>query len=102
MKQETMRSCIGCGAKKPKKELIRVVRQQGETESEIHLDFTGRSNGRGAYLCRDNTCLKRCQKTRGLDRAFREHVNDSVYAALEKEFTKLNEGHGEADGSLKT
>ena len=51
--------------------------------------------------CCDNACLKRCQKTRGLDRAFREHVNDSVYAALEKEFTKLNEGHGEADGAFK-
>ena len=96
-----MRSCIGCGAKKPKKDLIRVVRQQGENESVIRLDFTGRSNGRGAYLCRDSACLMRCQKTKGLNRAFREHVSNSVYTALEKEFTELNEGHGEADGALK-
>lgn len=94
MKQETMRSCIGCGTKKPKNKLIRVVR---EPEGDIHLDASGRCNGRGAYLCRDSVCLQRCQKTRGLDRAFREHVTDSVYAALEKEFTELNEGQCESD-----
>ena len=85
MKQETMRSCIGCGAKKPKKELIRIVR---EPDGSIHPDASGRSNGRGAYLCR---------KTNGLNRAFREQVTSSVYAALEKEFTELNDGPCESD-----
>ena len=94
MKQETMRSCIGCGAKKPKKELIRIVR---EPDGSIHPDASGRSNGRGAYLCRNNACLQRCRKTNGLNRAFREQVTSSVYAALEKEFTELNDGPCESD-----
>ena len=48
-----MRSCIGCGAKKPKRELIRIVR---EPDGSIHPDASDRSNGRGAYLCRDIAC----------------------------------------------
>ena len=45
-----MRKCVGCGEMKNKKELIRVLKTP---EEEILLDATGRKNGRGAYLCRD-------------------------------------------------
>ena len=49
-----MRSCCGCKEKKPKKELIRVVRSP---EGEISFDITGRKAGRGAYICSSKTCL---------------------------------------------
>ena len=46
-KKIPMRQCMGCNEHKPKGELIRVVRSP---EGKISLDFTGKKNGRGAYL----------------------------------------------------
>ena len=47
-KKIPMRRCTGCGEMKEKKSLIRIVRTP---EGEIKLDRTGKTNGRGAYLC---------------------------------------------------
>ena len=46
MKQKKIpqRTCNGCGAQKPKKELVRVVRSP---DGEISLDITGKKPGRG-------------------------------------------------------
>ena len=54
-----MRKCTGCNEMKPKKELVRVVRSP---EGEISLDLTGKKPGRGAYVCRDEECLKKARK----------------------------------------
>lgn len=67
-KKIPMRTCIGCGAVRPKKELIRIVMTK---EGEILLDQTGRANGRGAYLCDDPLCLQKAKKRKGLQKAFR-------------------------------
>ena len=53
--------CTGCGEKKPKRELIRVVKSP---EGVISLDKTGRSPGRGAYVCPNLECLKKARKTK--------------------------------------
>ena len=50
-----MRKCIACGEQKPKKELIRVVKNK---EDEVDVDFTGKANGRGAYICNDKKCFE--------------------------------------------
>lgn len=42
------RQCVGCRVKKPKPELIRVVRAP---DGAISLDARGKAAGRGAYLC---------------------------------------------------
>ena len=55
-KKIPMRQCLGCREMKPKKELIRVVRSP---EGTISLDFRGKANGRGAYVCPDPGCLKK-------------------------------------------
>ena len=49
------RKCIGCGEKKKKTELIRIVRSP---EGEISLDFTGRKPGRGHHSCRDKISFR--------------------------------------------
>ena len=65
-KKVPMRMCLGCREMKPKKELIRVVRDAA-TE-EVRIDETGRSNGRGAYVpSRRNASTAR--EKQGLDRA---------------------------------
>lgn len=74
-KKIPMRTCIGCGISKPKKELIRIVLSE---EGKILLDKTGRANGRGAYLCDDPVCLQRAIKRKALNRAFRTQVPEDA------------------------
>ena len=81
-KKIPMRQCVGCREMKEKRELIRVVKSP---EGNISMDFSGRSPGRGAYLCPDGACLARARKSRALERAFETAIPDAVYDALEKE-----------------
>lgn len=64
-KKVPMRQCVGCGEMKNKREMIRVIKT---SENEIILDATGKKNGRGAYLCADSECLKKAEKSKGLER----------------------------------
>ena len=77
-----MRKCIGCNEMKEKKELVRVVRAP---DGLISLDTTGRSNGRGAYVCRNVLCLQAARKAKRLEKAFGCAVPANVYDRLEEE-----------------
>ena len=82
-KKIPMRQCLGCREMKPKKELIRVVRPpENAADAAIHLDFRGKDNGRGAYVCPDPVCLKKAVKSRALERAFGTAIPQEIYAAL--------------------
>ena len=85
MKKIPMRMCTGCHEMKPKKELIRVVKTP---EGEIKVDFTGKLNGRGAYICKNAECFDKAQKQKALARAFECQITDEVYAELIKEISK--------------
>ena len=78
-KKIPMRQCLGCREMKPKRELIRVVRSP---EGEISLDFRGKANGRGAYICPDPACLKKAEKARALEHAFSTQVPREIYERL--------------------
>ena len=82
MKKIPIRTCIGCNESKPKKELIRVVKSP---EGEISIDFTGKKNGRGAYLCFNVSCLEKAIKTKKLSRIFETQIEDEIYEKLRKE-----------------
>ena len=88
MKKIPMRTCIGCNEKKPKKELIRVVKT---SEGVVFIDFTGKANGRGAYICHDTSCLEKAIKTKRLSRAFEMPIDNEVYEKLKREIE--NEGN---------
>lgn len=74
-----MRMCVGCREMKPKIELIRMVKPQ---DGDCALDFTGKSPGRGAYVCANAECLKKAQKTRALERALDAKIDESVFESL--------------------
>lgn len=74
------RMCTGCREKKPKKELVRIVRSP---EQEITVDFTGKKPGRGAYICANTDCLKKTKKSRGLDRALEVNIRPEIWESLE-------------------
>ena len=68
--------------RKAKRELIRVVRSP---EGNVSLDFGGKMNGRGAYLCPDPECLKKAIRSKALDRSLEVTIPEEVYARLQKE-----------------
>lgn len=80
-----LRKCMGCNEKKPKKELVRVVKSP---EGEVSLDLTGRKPGRGAYVCHDPACLAKARKTRRIDRVLECEIPAEVYDTMETELTR--------------
>jgi predicted RNA-binding protein YlxR (DUF448 family) len=78
-KKIPMRQCLGCREMKPKRELVRVVRSP---EGEVSLDFKGKKPGRGAYVCPQESCLKKAVKTRALDRALEVKIPEEVLSQL--------------------
>lgn len=83
-KKVPMRMCVACREMKPKKELLRVVRTP---EGAVEVDRTGRKNGRGAYLCGTVDCLNKAVKTRALERALQQKIEDTVWETLKEEFS---------------
>ena len=81
-KKIPQRQCMGCRERKAKRELIRVVRTP---EGNVNLDFGGKMNGRGAYLCPQMECLKKALKSKALDRSLEVTIPQEVYDRLEKE-----------------
>lgn len=85
-RKQVLRRCTGCGERKEKRELIRVVRTP---EGEILLDESGRQNGRGAYLCKSAECLQKAAKNKGLSRTLKEAVPKEVLDRIEKEISGI-------------
>ncbi len=81
-KKIPQRQCMGCRERKNKRDMIRVVRR---TDGIVSLDFSGKLGGRGAYVCPDMECLKKCRKSRALERCLEADIPEDVYVRLEKE-----------------
>jgi len=76
------RQCLGCNEHKPKIELLRVVRTP---EGEVVLDFTGKKSGRGAYICRNVSCLRKARRTKRIDKSLDVVIPEAVYDRMESE-----------------
>ncbi|MEE1066667.1 MAG: YlxR family protein [Acutalibacteraceae bacterium] len=81
-KKIPLRKCTGCGEMKPKKELVRVVKTP---DDKVLIDLTGRVNGRGAYICPDEKCLRIARKSKRIERSFQMQIPDEVYDKMEEE-----------------
>lgn len=97
MKQKKipMRRCIGCYESKPKKELLRIVRDR---DGMIRMDFSGKMNGRGAYLCDNAGCFEKMVKGNKLSREFETEVKAETYEALRAQFEKRTEAGSSKSG----
>ena len=81
-KKIPQRQCMGCRERKAKRELIRIVRG---TDGNVSLDFGGKMNGRGAYICPNPECLKKVQKSKALDRSLEVTIPAEVYERMARE-----------------
>ena len=87
-KRIPMRQCIGCREMKQKRELIRVVKSP---QDEISLDFRGKVQGRGAYVCPDMVCLKKAIKSRALERSLDIPIPEEIYENLREQMEVQDE-----------
>ncbi len=87
IKKLPQRKCVGCQNVFPKKELLRIVKN----EEGIFLDPTGKQNGRGAYICKNAGCLETAYKRKNLERSFKCKVEEQVYQSLRQELSDLKD-----------
>lgn len=83
------RTCVICGKKTDKRDLLRLVYQE---EGGLQIDPSGKMEGRGAYLCKEGDCLAKtkwkevCGK---LNRALRTTLSDADQTRLRGHFHHL-------------
>ncbi|MDI9484234.1 MAG: YlxR family protein [Bacillota bacterium] len=80
-KHVPMRTCVGCRETRPKRDLVRVVR---EPDGKVGLDLTGKRSGRGVYICAREECLEKARKGRQLERSLEVSVGEDVFADLKR------------------
>ena len=78
-KHVPFRTCVACQRKRPKRELIRIVRTpEGTTE----IDPKGKRAGRGTYLCSNRRCWEMALERGALGRALKGPARAEEVAAL--------------------
>lgn len=75
-----IRTCVCCGCRKPKAELMRFGLND---EGELTLDCKGKRTGRGSYVCREAECIRAARKSTRLVRISGRPIPDSVFLELE-------------------
>ncbi len=86
-KKVPMRMCLGCQEMKPKKELLRIVKNK---EGAISVDTTGKLAGRGAYICKSTECFEKVKKARRLEKTFECRIDEQIYQSLRKQLEAEN------------
>lgn len=79
-----IRMCASCGlrSRKDEQDYLRIVRSK---DGKVLLDGEGKAEGRGAYVCRSENCVKKLCKTRRLAHLLRGPVPEEIYGELRRE-----------------
>ncbi len=67
-----IRTCVVCRQKDDKRDLMRIVR----TDDGVHVDPSGKIEGRGAYLCSQTSCWERAVMTNILNKALKTMLTE--------------------------
>ncbi len=81
VKKIPMRTCVVTNERFPKQELLRIVRTP---EGEIKADLTGKLNGHGAYIKKDEETLNKAIKNKALERHLECEIKPEVYEEIRK------------------
>ena len=73
------RTCISCGVKTDKRELLRIV---SVTDGGVEVDSTGKRNGRGAYVCTSCRRSSECLRRNRLEYSLRTKIDEDKWQAL--------------------
>ena len=81
MKKIPMRRCLATNEQCPKKDLLRIVKNN---EGEVFADLSSKANGRGAYIKKDVEVLEKAIKNKSLERALECEIPANVYDRIRK------------------
>ena len=81
VKKIPMRICVVSKERFPKNELLRIVKTP---EGEVKVDLTGKLNGHGAYIKKDEEILNKAIKTKALENHLECTIDESVYEEIRK------------------
>ena len=73
-----LRRCMGCNERREKEKLIRIVKNS----NGIELDLSGKKDGRGAYICKNEECLNKVIKNKRLSRSLKEEISQELYEKI--------------------
>ena len=76
-----MRKCVATNKQFPKNEMLRIVKNK---DLGIVVDETGKVNGKGAYLQKDESTLDLAIKKKALSRALDAQIDDEVYDEIRR------------------
>ena len=76
-----LRTCVVCGAKTDKRQLVRVVRSQA---GSVQVDASGKLPGRGAYLCFEKSCWDKALKRNRLDHTLKGPISSEDRQTLQQ------------------
>lgn len=79
VKKIPLRTCVVTHEQMPKKDLVRVVRNNAGV---VSVDLVGKAPGRGAYLTLSKDVIMKAQKTKALDKKLEAVVPDEIYQEL--------------------
>ena len=81
IKKIPMRTCVVTKERFPKIELLRIVKTP---EGEVRADPTGKLNGHGAYIKKDEKVLEKAIKSKALERHLECEIKPEVYEEIRK------------------
>ncbi len=73
---KNVRTCISCRSKRDKSEMLKFVKNKN---GDISLDPSQNKEGRGAYVCNNDVCLKKLIQSKGLNRSYKTAVQSEIY-----------------------
>ena len=73
------RMCSGCMTRRPKEELVRIVRTP---QGVAKIDAEGKADGRGVYVCPKEECIKKAEKKNRFSGSLKCEVSKDIYNSL--------------------
>ncbi len=74
-----MRKCVVSNEMKPKKEMLRIVKDK---EGNVQMDPSGKLPGRGAYVSIEPEVVQKAWDNKTLDKVFGTTLDDEFYQQL--------------------
>jgi predicted RNA-binding protein YlxR (DUF448 family) len=86
VRKPPIRTCVACRESSDKRGFVRFVRTP---EGHVEVDVSGKTAGRGAYVCAKADCFEVARSRRKLDSALRVGLQDDDYNRLRRDFDEL-------------
>ena len=78
MHTKQVRRCVACRECKHQCEMIRLTK----IDNQIYIDKKNSLGGRGAYVCKNEECIKLAVKKKLFNRAFKMNIDNLIYEQL--------------------